>query len=145
MGRSQTDLNNAEEEQLQPLNTLKEDNIALEKRKLTKRKLIKDLVIFSLSFLMCFGPANAISNLQSSLHGSLGVLALSVSSFSFLGVCLFLPPILNKYFNYKWPLVASQFCVALLTAANLYPRYKLVISLINLIKKMFIFSKIFFK
>jgi hypothetical protein len=114
-------LNNIDEEQSQPLNI--DEKKPPINRKSIKRKIIKDLIVFSISFLLCFSSTNGISNLQSALNGKMGVLALSVSSGAFLVVCLFLPPILNKYFNYKWPIIGSQICLALFTAANLYPRY----------------------
>lgn len=113
--------NNIDEEQTEPLNIVEKNHLI--NRKSIKRKIIKDLIVFSISFLLCFSSFNGISNLQSALNGKMGVFGLSVSSAAFLVVCLFLPPILNKYFNYKWPLIGCQLFLALFTAANLYPRY----------------------
>jgi hypothetical protein len=115
-------LNNIDEEQTTPLNNNNEKINSINGKSIN-RKIIKNLLVFSFSYFLCFSSTNGISNLQSTLNGKMGILALTVSSGSFLFVCLFLPPIMNKYFNYKWPLIGSQICLALFIAANLYPRY----------------------
>lgn len=92
---------------------------------LGKNQIIKNLVVFSLSFLLQFSAANGLFNLQSSLNSAqnLGVTSLLVASLSFTASCLFLPNILYRYGNFKWPLIFCESSIAFYIMANYYPRF----------------------
>ena len=92
-------------------------------QKAIKRRILKNLFVFSISFLLVFSAANAINNLQSSVNskGELGVYILVTISVSFTFSCLFLPSILAKYGGFKWPMVVSEISMGLFVLANLFP------------------------
>lgn len=85
-----------------------------------KRSCLKNLVVFSIAYLLQFSAANGLSNLQSSLNSkdNLGVTSLVVGSVSFTATCLFLPNIMLKLAGFKWPLVICNALVSCFICAN---------------------------
>ena len=94
----------------------------------SKRRIIKNLFVFSVSYLLQFSASNGLCNLQSSLNpeNNVGVITLSISSYTFLATCMFLPIILIKFLGIKRALISVQSCVLLFVMANAYPKYWLM-------------------
>jgi MFS family permease len=92
-----------------------------EKNRTTKQNILKNLVIFCFSYLFQFSALNALSNLQTSLHGILGIATLLTSSIAFTVFCLFLPTLCKEYIGYKSSLICSNICISLFVLANFYP------------------------
>lgn len=105
--------------------SLNNKNIDSAENKKERRRIIKNLIVFCISFLLQFSSSNGLSNLQSSLNSvkNLGIISLLTSSLSFSLTCLFLPALLNKYGNYKWPIVASHVAISSFVVANFFPSY----------------------
>ncbi|CAF0869436.1 unnamed protein product [Brachionus calyciflorus] len=98
---------------------LTEDSVINDNPKI-RRNIKKNLIVFSLSYLLQFSAANGLNNLQSSLNSyqNLGITSLLVSAISFSLSCLFLPSIMLRFLGFKWPLVICQSIVALFIVAN---------------------------
>jgi hypothetical protein len=92
-----------------------------EHNRATKRNILKNLVIFCLSYLCQFSALNALSNLQTSLHGTLGIASLLSISVAFTVFCLFLPTLSKEYIGYKSSLICSNICISFFILANFYP------------------------
>ena len=87
------------------------------------RRVMKNLLVFCFSFFFQNAAVNALSNLQSTLNGTLGVRALLVSWALNPISALLIPNLLLKYFNYKWIIVFAQLCFTAFTLANMFPSY----------------------
>ncbi len=66
-----------------------------------------------------------MANLQSSLNSDqgLGTASLATIYITIIISCLFLPPIMIKNIGLKWTIVISQICYLLFIAANMYPKW----------------------
>ncbi|RNA32931.1 UNC93 [Brachionus plicatilis] len=85
-----------------------------------KRSCLKNLIVFSIAYLLQFSAANGLSNLQSSLNSkeNLGVTSLLVSSVFFTLTCLFVPNIMLQFAGFKWPLIICNALVSCYICAN---------------------------
>jgi len=92
-----------------------------EQNRATKKNILKNLVIFCFSYFFQFSAFNALNNLQTSLHGSLGIVTLLTSSIAFSVLCLFLPSLCKEYIGYKSSIICSNICISLFVLANFYP------------------------
>ena len=90
-----------------------------------KRRIYKNVIVVSLSYLLQFSAFNGLNSLQSSLnsHGNLGVYTLLTISISFLLNCLFVPLFLCRLMGFKWSLVLSQLTVIGYVIANYFPSW----------------------
>lgn len=91
----------------------------------TRKILIKNLIVISVSWLFLFVGFFAIANLQSSLNSnqSLGTLSLSANYVTLFASCLFFPKLMVKFFGLKWTIVISQAVYILFIASNMYPTW----------------------
>ena len=90
-----------------------------------RRRILRNLVFYCLSYLLQFASHNGLLNLQSSLNSdkNLGVHAMITSTLAFAATCLYLPSLLNKYAGYKWPLVGCHVLICSFVLANFMPNY----------------------
>ena len=103
--------------------TKQDSSTDLNNRKLVKRRILRNLLVFSFSYLLQFMAINALSNLQSTINAELGVYTLTLGAISFALSCLIFPAILAKYGGFKWPLIICECFMTLFVLANYYPRY----------------------
>lgn len=103
----------------------KSENDADSTSEYSKRTLIKNLIVISLSWTFLFIGFFSISNLQSSLNSdaNLGTLSLSSIYVALIVASTFFPKLLNRFFGLKWTIVISQFAYLIYIAANLYPTW----------------------
>ena len=85
---------------------------------------LKNLVILSLGFMLCFTAFFSLRNLQSSINheGGLGLISMSTIYAAFMGGCIFAPSIVNKM-RPKFALVISMHGLLLFVVSNFYPQY----------------------
>ena len=71
----------------------------------------------------------SMANLQSSLNSDegLGTASLATIYITIIISCLFLPSIMIKNIGLKWTIVISQICYLLFIAANMYPKWFVLI------------------
>ena len=85
---------------------------------------LKNLVILSLGFMLCFTAFFSLRNLQSSINheGGLGLISMSTIYAAFMGGCIFAPSIVNKM-RPKFALVISMHGLLLFVVSNFYPQF----------------------
>jgi MFS family permease len=95
----------------------------------SKQKILKNLFVIGLAWVFLFTAFQAMANLQSSLNSDegLGTASLSTIYITLVVSCLFLPPIVIEHLGLKWTIVASQCTYLLFIAANVYPKWYLLI------------------
>ena len=76
-----------------------------------------------------FTAYGSMANLQSSLNidGGLGTASLSTIYVTLILSCLFVPPFMINHIGLKWTIVISQVCYLLFIAANMYPKWYILI------------------
>ena len=94
-----------------------------------KCKIIKNLIVLCLAFLLNFTAFQNLSNLQSSLNRveGLGTVGLSVIYASLILSCLFLPSVIIKQFGCKWAIAFSLLPYSLYVGANIYPMWGTIV------------------
>jgi hypothetical protein len=96
-----------------------------------KKKIIKNLIGFYLSFMLIFASSSAIISIQSVLYseGNLGIYSqLTVFSFQ-IPIAIILPTIFIDTFGHKNTMLIVELGFTAYVASNFYPRLKLFISL----------------
>ena len=85
---------------------------------------LKNLVILSIGFMLCFTAFFSLRNLQSSINheGGLGLISMSTIYAAFMCGCIFAPSIVNKV-RPKFALVLSMHGLLLFVVSNFYPQY----------------------
>lgn len=93
-----------------------------EKIRMSKKMILKNLLVVSIAFLFLFTAFQSLQNLQSSLNKEEGLGTVSLSVIYVVGMIagLFLPPLVINILGCKWTLVASIVCYTVFIAANLY-------------------------
>ena len=89
-----------------------------------KRRIYKNVLLVSISFLLLFVAFESMSKLQSSINtvdnlglwSSVGVYASLILS------CLFVPSLVISKLTLKWTMVASILCYSTYIAAQFYPQ-----------------------
>jgi hypothetical protein len=107
-------------EKLNSLDNISTKDILINK----KRKILKNLIFYCLSYLFQFAAYNGLANLQTSLNSNdnLGIKSMITISLTFALTCLYLPSIFNKILNgFKWPIFISHIFLCLFVVANFYP------------------------
>lgn len=91
----------------------------------SKWRIMKNLLVISFAWVFQFTAYQSIANLQSSLNSDEGLGTASLSSIYVTLVisCLFVPPIMIKNLGLKWTIALSQFTYLLFIAANMYPKW----------------------
>jgi hypothetical protein len=112
-----------------------QDVSAVDEREKTrlKRRVIKNLLIFSISLLFPVSSVHGLQNLQSSLNSAsnVGIVVLVVSTITHILTMLFLPIVVAKSLRLKWPLVFVHLSVQLVIVFHYFPSfYTLVIAAI---------------
>ncbi|XP_045191368.1 protein unc-93 homolog A-like [Mercenaria mercenaria] len=90
--------------------------------KMSKARIIKNLLVVSFGFLCLFTSFNSLANLQSSLNkeDGLGVGGLSIIYGALVVSCMFSPPFIIARLGCKWTVFASMLCYILYMGANFY-------------------------
>ena len=97
--------------------------------KMSRPRIIKNLVIVSLAFLCLFTAFQCLSNLQSSLNKEegLGTGGLATIYGALVVSSLFLPPFIIRRIGCKWAIAFSMLCYILYMAANFYAVWATII------------------
>ena len=87
-----------------------------------KKKIIKNVILISVSFLCVFTAISGLAQLQSSLHrtNGMGVITISVMNASKLLSSMFLPKIVITLVGHKWTITAGFLGCIVWIAANGY-------------------------
>jgi hypothetical protein len=95
----------------------------------SKLQIMKNLFVIGTAWMFQFTAYQSMANLQSSLNSDEGLGTASLSSIyaSIIISCLFLPPLMIKNIGLKWSIVISQVTYLLFIAANMYPKWWLLI------------------
>merc|ERR1712223_1613164 len=96
-----------------------------EKKKIAKRRILKNVVIISFSFMLLFTAFQSMANLQSSINkaAGLGTTSLAVIHAALVTSCMFVPTIMIKKLTVKWTMVVSIFCYSAYIAAQFHPQF----------------------
>ena len=91
----------------------------------SKLQIMKNLLVISFAWVFLFTAYQSMANLQSSLNSDQGLGTASLSSIYVTLVisCLFVPPIMIRNLGLKWTIVFSQCTYLLFMAANMYPKW----------------------
>jgi hypothetical protein len=113
-------------------NKIEELNIDLPPRDewlTSKWKILKNLIVIGMAWMFLFTAYQSMANLQSSLNSDegLGTASLSTIYITLVVSCLFIPPVMIKNIGLKWTIVISQVCYLLFIAANMYPKWYILI------------------
>lgn len=97
--------------------------------KMSKARIIKNLVVVSFGFLCLFTSFQSLSNLQSSLNKAdgLGTGGLATIYGALVVSCLFLPPVIIAKLGCKWTVAFSMLCYILYMGANFYAVWATII------------------
>ena len=100
-------------------------DISPEDARVEKRRIYRNVLIISFSFLLLFVAFESMSKLQSSINvvGGLGVWSNAMVYASLILSCMFLPSIMIDKLTVKWALVVSVFCYSSYIAAQFYPEF----------------------
>lgn len=95
----------------------------------SKNKIIKNLLVIGFAWILLFTAFQSMANLQSSLNSDegLGTASLCTIYITLVISCFFLPPVIIDKFGLKWSIVFSQFTYLLYIAANIYPKWFLLL------------------
>lgn len=90
-----------------------------------RRRIFRNVIVVSFSFLLVFTAFQALSNLQSSINcdAGLGLASLATIYATLILSSMFIPSIIIRYFGLKWTMATSMFCYALYTVANYFPSW----------------------
>jgi len=113
--------NNARKKELEATTA----DISPEDARIEKRRIYRNVLIISFSFLLLFVAFESMSKLQSSINvvGGLGVWSNAMVYASLILSCMFLPSIMIDKLTVKWALVVSVFCYSSYIAAQFYPEF----------------------
>ena len=91
-----------------------------------KRRIYKNVLLVSISFLLLFVAFESMSKLQSSINtvDNLGLWSSVVIYASLILSCLFIPSWIISKLTLKWTMVASILCYSTYIAAQFYPQVK---------------------
>lgn len=91
----------------------------------TKRRINRNVIVISFSFLLLFTAFQALSNLQSSINcdAGLGLASLSTIYATLILSSMFVPSIMIRYLGLKWTLAVAMVCYAIYTLANYFPSW----------------------
>ena len=89
-----------------------------------KRRIYKNVLLVSISFLLLFVAFESMSKLQSSINtvDNLGLWSSVVIYASLILSCLFIPSWVISKLTLKWTMVASILCYSTYIAAQFYPQ-----------------------
>merc|ERR1712088_889973 len=115
--------NNARKKELEATSTT--PDISPEDARIERRRIYRNVLVISFSFLLLFVAFESMSKLQSSINvvGGLGVWSNAMVYASLILSCMFLPSIMIDKLTVKWALVVSVFCYSSYIAAQFYPEF----------------------
>merc|ERR1711936_282551 len=115
--------NNDRKKELEATSTT--PDISPEDARIERRRIYRNVLVISFSFLLLFGAFESMSKLQSSINvvGGLGVWSNAMVYASLILSCMFLPSIMIDKLTVKWALVVSVFCYSSYIAAQFYPEF----------------------
>ena len=98
-----------------------------------KRRIYKNVLLVSISFLLLFVAFESMSKLQSSINtvDNLGLWSSVVIYASLILSCLFVPSLVISKLTLKWTMVASILCYSTYIAAQFYPQVRAFRTLIQ--------------
>ncbi|KAH8303132.1 UNC93-like protein [Drosophila kikkawai] len=90
-----------------------------------KWRILKNISIISIAFMVQFTAFQGTANLQSSINSKdgLGTVSLSAIYAALVVSCIFLPTLIIRKLTVKWTLVCSMLCYAPYIAFQLFPRF----------------------
>ncbi|KAF2904025.1 hypothetical protein ILUMI_02152 [Ignelater luminosus] len=90
-----------------------------------KWRILKNVSIISVAFMIQFTAFQGIANLQSSINAKdgLGTVSLSAIYAALVVSCIFVPTFLIKRLTAKWTLCLSMLCYAPYIGAQFYPKF----------------------
>lgn len=90
-----------------------------------KWRILKNVSVISLAFMVQFTAFQGTANLQSSINAreGLGTVSLSAIYAALVVSCIFVPTFLIKRLTVKWTLCLSLLCYAPYIGAQFYPRF----------------------
>ncbi|XP_069113521.1 protein unc-93 homolog A-like isoform X2 [Argopecten irradians] len=93
-----------------------------EDNQMSKKTILKNVVVVSFGFLFLFTSFQSLSNLQSSLNkeDGLGTGGLSIVYGALVVSCMFFPAFIVGKFGCKWTVALSMICYIVYMAANFY-------------------------
>ena len=99
---------NDEEEKKKLLSSTIKNDFSEDSQK-ESRKIVKNVVLISIAFLINFTSSIGLSVLQSSLHmhQGMGVINGAVLYAALVISCLFIPPLMINKMGYKWTIAVS--------------------------------------
>ena len=111
-----------------------------------KRRIIKNLLIVSVGFLLCFTAYGSLEKLQSSLHSdeTLGLACLIAVYSTFVVSCLFVPSLLIGKLGCKYTLMLAMGGFSTFAIAHFYPKYWTLLPTSAVVGKSNFLSLIFF-
>ncbi|CAG0879668.1 unnamed protein product [Cyprideis torosa] len=100
-------------------------NLSPEEKVAETRRIMKNVVLISISFTCLFTAFQSMAYLQSSINPNegLGTASLSVIYVALVLSCMFLPTYLIKTFTVKWTLCFCMLTYSLYIAGQFYPRF----------------------
>ncbi|CAH1781373.1 unnamed protein product [Owenia fusiformis] len=118
---------NNNEKELPKIKTKAEEAKEDKRHNLSKRRILKNIVLISLGILFLFAGIGSLAMLQSSLNEELGVIGLSVNFATVIICCMFLPPMVISKMGCKWTMVFSLIGFLMWMASNMYPVWWVII------------------
>lgn len=90
-----------------------------------RKRVVKNLIVISLSWVFLFTGFFSLANLQSSLNSdaNLGTTCMSVIYVTLIVASTFFPKLLIRFFGLKWTIVVAQFGYLIYVVSNLYPTW----------------------
>lgn len=90
-----------------------------------KWRILKNIAMISLAFMVQFTAFQGTANLQSSINAAegLGTVSLSAIYAALVVSCIFIPTFLIKRLTVKWTLCLSLLCYAPYIGSQFYPRF----------------------
>jgi len=87
-----------------------------------KRRVWKNVIVISVSFLLIFNAFQGLSRLQSTLNRveGLGVITLSILYTTLVISCMFLPKLMIRTLGHRWTIIVSFIGYIIYMAANGY-------------------------
>ncbi len=138
--RSKLDLDTIMNQREKLADSVRVSNVWIE----SKGKILNNLIIISLAWVLLFTAFQSMANLQSSLNSDegLGTASLSTIYLTLVVSCLLVPPLLIDKLGLKTTIIVSQFTYLLFIASNMYPKWHILIPAAVLCECYFIFTVI---
>ena len=92
-----------------------------------KRRIIKNLSVLCIGFVLLFSSLTGLSMVQSSLNAEIGIFGLLMNFLSVFVSCLLLSTILLQVLGCKWAIALSMMGIIAWSCANFYPEWSTIL------------------